>query len=129
MPLIDKSASRDILRSNLALKLGKHGKYIASVPGEKLSVDNRRLFLQSTEPRGERVEIPWPSQLPRRNIYLTEPISISTNGAFIMWDHAIFCLRTHALVAALPLQAGEKVCRVGGLSHDSSIAVYGVDRR
>jgi GPI inositol-deacylase, winged helix domain len=127
--LIYKSKKRDACPFNLALKLSPDGKYIASVPGEQVSIEHQRLFLRSTEQQGTPVEFQWPSHLQKRNIHLTEPIAFSPDGAFIVWDQTIFSLTTHELDGALLLQEGEKVCRIGGLSHDSSVAVFGVDKR
>lgn len=126
--LMRKSKSRNVFRSNLAVRLSYDGKYIASVPGEQVMVCHPTLVLQSTERQSIHLEIPWPNALAR-NVHLKNPISFSTDGQLIVWDQAIFSVRTGLLFCSFPLHEQEKVCHVGGLSYDSSIVVYGTDRR
>ena len=124
-----KSRRRNVFPLNLAIKISHQGKWIASVLGEQAVGENPRLFLHNTEQRVPPVEITWPSHLPERNVFVTEPLAWSPDDNLIIWDYAMFSATTYKVVRWFSLQTNEKICRVGGFSHDSSLVIYGVDRR
>ena len=126
--LMRKSKSRKVFPLNLAVRLSHDGKHVASVPGEQVGVAHAKLVLQSTERESERLEIPWPN-IFSRNIHLKEPISFSQDDQLIVWDQAVFSVRTGSLSGFVLLEEQEKVCQIGGFSYDSSMVVYGTDRR
>src|SRR5947207_5909909 len=53
----------------------------------------------------------------------------SIDNALIGWDQVIISTKSHEVDETITLEQSEEICRMGGFSHDSSIAVYGVDRR
>ena len=127
--LLDKPDTRNETPMNLAVKFSHDGAWIAAVPGEQVVANFPNLLLYNLNEPMAHWKLSWLPDCGERNILLTEPLAWSLDDSLVLWDHVVYSVKTQSALFSLPLNADEKICCMGGFSHNSRVIVCGVDRR